>query len=100
MVSNPSKSSDLTVIRQLAMNAKNASESARQLKESIKELQTLQRHQLNKGPVSSRYDWENVLAAGKKLVNTAENAIARCDAKVAVIGDAKPKIKEDISKRW
>ena len=99
MVSNASKSSDLVVMRQMVMNEKNASESVRQLKDSIKELQALQRHQLKKGPVSSRCDWEHILAAGKKLIDAAEKGIATCDAQAVAKHDARSKIKEDLSKR-
>jgi hypothetical protein len=98
-VSNAYKSSDLIKIGQMVEDETNGSESAQQLKASIKELQQLRRDQLKKGPKSSRNDWVDVWSAGRKLVEAAERAIARPDANTAATQDqGRHKIKTDVSK--
>jgi hypothetical protein len=99
VVSNANQDSDLTPMRQMVEDEKNASDSAKQLKESLKELQDLRRIQLKHGPLSSRSDWANVRAAGRKLVKAAETWIAKHDIKTAVAqAEGKYTIRPDFSK--
>jgi hypothetical protein len=100
LVSNASKASDLTVLRRMVQDEANASESAKQINESLKELQHLRRVQLKKGPASSRGDWVNVRSARRRHVETDEKGIAVHDAKTAAAqAQGKQKSMDDLSKR-
>ena len=97
-VSNAFKLSDGIAILQMVEDEINASESAQRLRASLKELQQLRREQLKRGPKSSRNDWVDVWSAGRKLVEAAERATARLDAKTAATqAQGRYQIKADIS---